>query len=486
MPCTFIIDANTKLCYDTYTYIQKREGDNTMAQKYDRTMASVDVRMPWVLSLLCIVFIPLLPEYGAPPLALLSLVFAAKDAKRHHRRLRIGEVGKLILAFLCFMTVHMIWATERVLGTVFLGCWWSVFCSYLAATTILVSRQRIESALFLVSLISGILGALACVQYGCVAILDLEWFPLQVWDALDAKVYGLFDYRVYLHSLGTRAAATYSNPNFYAQYAVMTVPLVASYAFFGKRSAAKVVARLSLLFTVLGVFFSFSRGAYLAIGAIAIVMCMANIKRIVPILMVAFSLVMLLPQSIYDRLGSMGDASDVAISERFQVWGITMDAYLERPIFGHGIGIGAVWNRYYEQGFNAPHAHNLFLEFLVEGGVVALLILLFLLWKLFRIGFDLIIHAKYTRMYGSAVIAFCGGFCVCGMVDVPTFAPKTLAAFMLAVAMADAFSFLETKRPSLTFGQALPFANRLLPKIESWVKKKTAPKDDVQEEKAEV
>ena len=50
-----------------------------MAQKYDRTMASLDVRMPWVLSLICLAFIPVLPEYIAPFLAILSLVFAVKD-----------------------------------------------------------------------------------------------------------------------------------------------------------------------------------------------------------------------------------------------------------------------------------------------------------------------------------------------------------------------------------------------------------------------
>jgi len=448
-------------------------------------MASLDLRMPWVLSLVCLAFIPVFPEYVAPFLAILSLVFAVKDARQHHRRVRVGEVGKLILAYLCFMTLHMLWATERLIGSIFLVYWCAMFCAYLAATTILISHQRIELALFVVSLISGVLGLLACVQYACVAILDLKWFPLQVWDAIDAKVFGLFDFRIYLHSLGTRAAATFGNPNLYAQYAVMTVPMVASYAFFGQRSAAKIVARISLLLTVMGIFFSFSRGAYLAVGAIAVVMCMANIKRIVPILMVAYSLILLLPESIYARLGTMGDSSDVAIVERFQVWGITMDTYLERPIFGHGIGIGVVWERLFEQGFNAPHAHNLFLEFLLEGGVVALLILLFLLWKLFRIGFDLIIHAKYTRMYGSAIIAFCGGFCVCSMVDVPIFAPKSIGAFMLALAFADAFSFLETKRPAGTLVQSLPFADRLLPKIEAWIKKKTAPKDEQEAAKTE-
>lgn len=432
----------------------------------------------WMWSLLCVMCIPLFPQYIAPFLSMAALLFARRDARIGRRRVRVGAAGTVLVAYLCFMTVHMLWATERQLGLVFLAVWMTVFMAYLALTTVLVTRQRLETAQFALAVVVGLLGLLAVVQYVLVGFCGITQMPLQLWDVVDETVYGLTGLPVNLHSLGVRPAATFPNPNMLAQFLLLAVPFVAAYGFSGKRSAAKILSRLSLLFAVGGIFVSFSRGAYLALGAIAVVMCIANIRRLVPILMVGFSVLMLLPDSIYLRLSTIGDATDLAINERFEVWGVTMQAVLERPFFGHGIGIGTIWPRLHECGFSAPHAHNLFLEFFVEGGLFGLILLLFLLWKLFRTGFELIIHAPKTRMYGAAVIAFVGGLCVCGMVDQPLFAPGVLAMFMVAVAFADAFSFVEMKRTPLTFGRALPFSDYVIPRLEAWVKRKTAPKEE--------
>ncbi len=441
-----------------------------------REQAEVSRSQAWLWSLLCVMFIPLFPQYITPFLSIAALLFACRDARRNHRRVRVGAAGKVVIAYLCFMTVHMLWATERMIGLAFLTIWITVFAAYLALTTILVTRRRLETALFSLSLIVGLIGLLAVVQYVLVGVCGITQMPLQVWDVVDEKVYGLTGLPINLHSLGVRPAATFPNPNMMAQFLLSAVPFVAAYGFAGQRSAAKILSRLALLFAVGGVFVSFSRGAYLALGAIAVVMCIANIRRLVPILMVGFSVLLLLPEAIYARLSTIGDAADLAINERFEVWGVTMQAVLERPLFGHGIGIGTIWPRLYECGFSAPHAHNLFLEFFVEGGFLGLILLLFLLWKLFRTGFELIIHAPKTRMYGAAVIAFVGGLCVCGMVDQPLFAPGVIAMFMTAIAFADALSFVEMNHTPLTVGHSLPFSDRIIPRLEAWVKRKTAPK----------
>ncbi len=449
-----------------------------MKRQYDHTMASVHFGRPWVLSLMALMLVPLFPEYGAPVLAILSLVFAMRDAKKHHRRVRVGMCGKLIVAYICYMTIHMLWATSPGLSFVTLvGYWGAMFCGYLSLTTILVSHRRIETAVFLLSIMVGILGLIGCMQYALAGVLHLSQVPLQLWDFLDSLVFNAVGANVLLHTIGIRVAATFSNPNIYAQFIVMATPIVASYAFSGKHSPAKLISRICLLMGVAGIVVSFSRGAYLAIAAIAIVMCIANIRRLVPISMVVMSVVLLLPESVYARLGSMGNASDVAITERFEVWGIAMDLFFEAPLFGHGIGIGTPLERLGSLGYNAPHVHNLYLEMLVEGGIVGLLMLFFLLWKLFRIGFDLMIHSKKTHMYGSAIIAFCGGFCLCGMVDYPLLTPKEICIFMFMLAVADSLSFLETRRLPTTLTGALPFADRLLPKLEAVVKRITAPKE---------
>ncbi len=449
-----------------------------MTTTANRIETDIDRFGPWLPSLMTIACIPLFPEYFAPLLAVIALLFAMRDAKKRHTRLRVGAAGKVLIAYLSFMTLHLLWADHRLLSAATLACWIAMLCVYLALSTILVSDRRIETALFTLSVITGLLGAVACAQYVCVGILGMTEVPLQIWDFVDRQIYAVLPFNVTLHSLGVRAAATFSNPNLFAQFMVMAIPVVAAYGFTGKRSAAKILARLSLLAAVMGTFFSFSRGAYLAIGAIAVVMCIANIRRLIPILMVAVSVLLLLPETIYNRLGSLADATDVALLERLDVWGVAMEIFFERPVTGHGIGIGAIWEALQGSGFSAPHAHNVFLQFLTEGGVIGLVILLFLVWKLFRIGFELIIHTPQTRMYGAAVIAFCGGFCVCGMVDLPLFTPKPVAMFMFMLAFADALGILKMQHEPLTIGQSLPFAKPITTRLEAWIKKATAPKED--------
>lgn len=448
-----------------------------MRRRYDRTLAAFDLRQPWILSLLMIALVPLFPEYIAPFLAIFAFLFALIDVKQHHRHVRVGAAGKILLVYLAFMTVHLLWATDRGMSLLSLAYWVAMLLTYLAMSSVLISPRRIETALFLLSIVVGLVGLIACAQYVCVGLLHIEEVPLQVWDFVDKRVYGLVDMNITLHTIGVRAGSTFSNPNLFAQFTVMAIPFVAAYGFSGERSAAKILARFSLLFAVIGIFFSFSRGSYLALAAIAIVMCVANIRRVIPMLIVALSGCLLLPDSIWSRLLSIGDASDVAITERFQVWGVTMQVFFERPLTGHGIGLGGIWPRLAECGFTAPHAHNTFLEFLAEGGVIGLLLLLLLLWKLFRTGFELIIHTPKTRMFGAAIIAFCGGFCLGGMVDFPLFAPKTIGMFMMALAFTDCFGSLYMKHAPATLASSLPFYQPLRDHAEGWVKKKTAPKE---------
>ncbi|MBQ3093856.1 MAG: O-antigen ligase family protein [Clostridia bacterium] len=450
-----------------------------MRRTYDRAIAGFDLRRAWVWSLLLLVCIPLFPEYIAPFLAVAAFLFARRDARLNGRRVRVGAVGKVLVAYLCFMLVHLLWATDRAFSAFSWLYWAMMLTAYLALTTVLTSRHRVETTLFTLSTIVGMLGTLACAQYACNAILHIDVLPLQLWDFVDEQVYSLVNVPVHLHSVGFRSGATFSNPNLFAQFLVMAIPFVAAYGFTGQRSAAKIFSRIALVLGVAGLCVTFSRGAYLALLSIAIVMCIANIRRLVPMLMVAFSTILLLPDTVYARLSSMADSSDVAILERFSVWGITMQVFLKRPLFGHGIGVGTIMDALSSHGYAAPHAHNVFLEFLVEGGAIGLLILLFLLWKCFRTGFELIIQTPRSRMYGAAVIAFCAGFCVNGMFDHLLFTPKPIGMFMMAAALTDAFGFLTLTRPSCSFAQAVPFWPALSERIESWVKKKTAPKEDV-------
>ena len=443
----------------------------------DRVLSAFDLRQPWIISLVLLACIPLFPEYVAPFLAIFSLIAAARDAKRHHRRVRVGAAGKAMIAYTSFMAVHLIWAKDRLFSGFTLLCWLAMLCVYLSVSTIMTNRRRVEALLFALSSVAGVLGLIACIQYVLIAFFGAPMDAAMTWVTIDRAFYSLFPFQMDMGSGFNRSCGTFTNPNIFAQFLVFTIPFIAAYGFSGRRSAAKILARISLLLSAAGLLVTFSRGAYLALGAIAIVMCIANIRRLVPILTVLCSVVMLMPDSVYARLATMGNSTDVAIIERFELWGIAMQLFLQAPLFGHGMGVGATFDALREAGFYNSHMHNILLQMLAEGGIVGLCLLLFIIWKLFRVGFELIIHTPRTRMHGAAIIAFCGGFCVCGMFDYPFFTPKLVGMFMLILGLSDGLGFLQVKHPSCTVAQALPFFGPIHDRLEAWVQKKTAPKD---------
>ncbi len=55
----------------------------------------------WAFFCLCV--LPLFPEYCAPVLAVLSLVFAILDAHKRGKTVQIGGIGKILLVYIAYL-----------------------------------------------------------------------------------------------------------------------------------------------------------------------------------------------------------------------------------------------------------------------------------------------------------------------------------------------------------------------------------------------
>lgn len=83
----------------------------------------------------------------------------------------------------------------------------------------------------------------------------------------------------------------------------------------------------------------FSRGSYLGLLVIVLILCITNAKRIVPFLLSLISLLILVPQSVLSRFLSIGGV-DFSIAERFSIWEVALKTFGKSPIFGLGPGCG--------------------------------------------------------------------------------------------------------------------------------------------------
>lgn len=394
---------------------------------------AVHLRQPWLLCILCISVIPIFPEFVSPFLAGGALWAARLDAKAHHRALSAGMLGKCLLLYMAYVAFGVLYSANPFNSVSTLLMWGVMFLVYVSMSTVLTNKRRFDTALFCLVLVAGFVGLIACFQYALGRLgVDLS---MQFWGWVDREVYAWFPMPLELCDFGLRASSTFNNPNILAEYLIMVLPFAIYYAFQAKRPLVRFLCRCCLLTAAGGIAFSFSRGSYLALLCVAAILCLANIRKITVFLMSAVSLMVLVPDSILERLFSVA-SRDGSISERWQIWGTGLKEVLEAPLFGYGPGVQHSWDMLMSVGINRPHMHNLALELLVEGGLIALVLFLLIGYKMLRSGMRLL-RKPDSKALGVALICFVAAFSMHGLVDFPLLTPKLVATFMMAVGFFD-------------------------------------------------
>ena len=125
----------------------------------------INLRQPWLLCVLLIAVIPLFPEYISPFLAVGALIAAHFDAKARRRDFVVGGLGKLLLLYIVYMAVTIIFSANPFNSVTTVLMWVMAFLVYVSLTTVLSNRHRFDTALFCVTLIAGVVGLIACMQY---------------------------------------------------------------------------------------------------------------------------------------------------------------------------------------------------------------------------------------------------------------------------------------------------------------------------------
>ena len=412
---------------------------------------------PWLRAVLYVTLIPLFPEYVAPVLAVLSLAAAGREAKASRRPVTVGSAGKALLLYVAYLALTVPFAALPLQSLESVLLWGMMLCPVLALTTLLTDRSRMETALYLLTLTAGLVGLVGCVQY-FLRQIGLNT-PLQLWEPLDRWVYGILPFGVDIRVSGLRVSATFSNPNILGQYLVLVTPFAAHYACNVAKGQRRTVARFSLLTVVGCAAFTFSRGTYLAMLVIAAIMIFTNMRSLFTVILTVLSAILLVPDAVWNRLMTVGKL-DVSTLERLKVWQITVDLIVRRPLIGFGCGVQYVWSVMLANGIRAPHAHNLVLQVLAEGGIIGLILLLFLGFRVIQTAFALT-SRKECRRVGGALLAFFAGFAVSTTVEYGFTFPKVMGAFVLAVALIDGYANLLLARAPSPLAEAATLSGRL-------------------------
>lgn len=285
---------------------------------------------------------------------------------------------------------------------------------------------------------------------------DFDWiFNAIAFAGLLVSIYAVYQYIVGVPmgsgwvdtseniGLTVRVFATFENPNIFAEFLIMALPLTFARALrqlsdkkwlsammFGVPAGAMVVA---LLMTA-------SRAGWLgfAFGLVVFVL-LINMKFIIPMFFGGVAMVPLLPESILNRISTIGSLSDSSNLYRYNLWKSSYE--IIHDFFVTGIGTGYLAFRtitpYYMKNMAPYHAHNTYIQTMVEFGLVGLV--LFLLWcfSLFKEGSGVAIRSNNftAKVYASALTASLCSVLLHGMAEHILYYSKIMLLFWIFVGL---------------------------------------------------
>jgi putative inorganic carbon (HCO3(-)) transporter len=242
-----------------------------------------------------------------------------------------------------------------------------------------------------------------------------------------------------------RVFGTLDNPNILSQYLVPGIIFGIGLCLQERRFYLRFLYLLFVVASIASLSYTLSRGGELALlVVISFFLAIYNWRWFMIAALLGIIGVTLKPSLISSRLASITDFSDTSISTRFVVWAIALE--IIRDFWFSGVGVGtaafqAIYSRYNSlYGFVAMHAHNFFLELLVEIGVFGTLIFLWFLLSYFVRGLRSLGQMPWgiNKTIALASISAMVGYLVQGLTDTPwyNFRMVFLFWFLMAITMA--------------------------------------------------
>ncbi len=246
-----------------------------------------------------------------------------------------------------------------------------------------------------------------------------------------------------------RVVALFENPNMLSVFLVMSFPFVLALWMTSSNFNEKLLAFFVSLSVIACTVFTWTRGAWLAIilgTVIFFAMYTRKTFRLLGVLLFAIPLApILLPQTVLNRLLSIANLADSSISYRIYTWRGSLRAIGDTFLSGIGFGDGsfhAVYPHFSYEGIEtAVHSHSLFLQILLCGGVIAIVVFAIVFFLYMQKTFEYIKHPQNnsSRIYVIAAAASLVSAMIMGVFDYVWYSYRIFYMFWIVMAIGMAF-----------------------------------------------
>lgn len=252
-------------------------------------------------------------------------------------------------------------------------------------------------------------------------------------------------------TVSLRVYATLDNPNVLSEYLLLIIPSGIATVFTAKTRQGKAAAGIASITMLLCLVLTLSRGGYLGLAVAAALFLVLLDRRFIILGVVGcFCLLIFLPDVIIQRLLSITNLADTSTTYRLNIWIATIDMLKDCWLSGIGTGVtafNAVYPRYSLNAIVAPHAHNLYLQILVECGITGLVALLGCILSAIRGLGATLRHStdRKTRLQANALLSGLSGFLIQSFTDHSFYNYRVELVFWIVIALCAALAQIEVE-----------------------------------------
>ena len=243
-----------------------------------------------------------------------------------------------------------------------------------------------------------------------------------------------------------RVFSTLANPNNYAEFLVIMMPIAAVFAANIKRSWIRMPFCAAIVLPIMALFMTYSRGCWISMMLTCIVFVYFANKKLIPaFFLVCVAAIPLLPDSVLIRLSTIFNSQDTSSMFRIYVWSGTLK--MARDFFLTGIGLGPgsfalLYPDYANQHalVGVPHSHMVYLELVIELGLLGFVSFMWFMLRLWKDSACSLLQSsdKMIKLVLIASLSSLIGIAFAFGVEYVWYYPRTFFAYFVLAGIATA------------------------------------------------
>ncbi len=369
-----------------------------------------------------LVFFPFMPTMavaGVSILTMLGLFIAYLGGNDKHIKFDMFDTAILLM---CISLVYGVVNSYAKTASIPIAAIYTVFVA-----SFYIIRRGIKDKTFFYTIIDSMVAVSVLVSlYGLYQMVSGQaattWQDTEMFESMSGRIY-----------------STFGNPNVFGEYLLILIPITFARLIMTDKPNRKFAYIIALVLQAASMILTYSRGCWIGlIASMGIMLMFTGRKTLALCFLGIFALPFVIPESIVERILSIGNTADSSTSYRVFIWEGTIKMLKDFWYCGIGIGTDAfnsIYPNYALNAISAPHSHNLYLHIICEMGIVGVFAVAVLLVQYFKhIGGAGKQNPEYNPMavgLGAAMI----GYLIQGMFDNVWYNYRIYMFFFMVIAL---------------------------------------------------